>query len=60
MGKACMRSTRDTIINSQIKDVAERFAKDPQAFFFYAVALNLGIKESEVAERLQRAVLVTA
>lgn len=54
-----MSLTRDTIINGQIKDAAEWFAKDPQAFFFYAVALNLGIKESEVAERLHRAVLVT-
>jgi hypothetical protein len=53
-----MISIRDTIINGQIEDAAERFSKDPQAFFFYAVALSLGIKESEVAERLQRMVLV--
>jgi hypothetical protein len=51
---------RDRLIDRHIAGAARRYAEDPEAFFFYATGLVLGLKESEVAERFKRIVEASA
>jgi hypothetical protein len=48
------------MIDRQIAAAARRYAEDPEAFFFYATGLVLGLKESEVAERFKGLVEASA
>jgi len=55
-----LKSTRDTIIDRQIADAARQYAEDPEAFFFNAVAMILGISQREVAERFKKIIEASA
>lgn len=55
-----MSDVRNTVIDRQIADAARQYAEDPEAFFFNAVALILGISHREVAERFKKIVEASA